>query len=516
VPPRTPIRETSAEEGRRLNEEGLRLLGNHQLAEAEKTFRASIEAAPLVPAGHNNLALAVFAQGRIQEAIWIQEFALRKIPLHNPFGRANVVQFYLTAGRESDAQAAVAEALRYEPREAFALGKQCEALARLGRHRDVLDHAGRYRDRSDGIVCFFAGVAAANLGSIDVALDWLRGVGQRDPHRPHAARYVAALKAGRGPDTLEGNWPYFAAQDVIPPGVIRKLTEGLNEDESTAPCLLDNPVVVELLAALLNEDFGQKADGALLDLLGRMRHPRAQALLMKIAQGTFGCDDLRMHALRLLVDKGVLDGSQPQRIWRKGRWTGVTVLLTKVTPEAASMSIPDELRPVHDAAMDASRRGRWEAAEKRWREFLVRAPGAHPAHHNLAVALLNLGRQAEAEEHLRKAMEIDPSYLFAPSTLAIVYLSMDRKAEAQALLRAVKMPASVHPEALVALCLANCQVAAAHGEWEETRRWSDMAATADPDNPNVRKIRRLLKLPAPFRKLGRRLQRMETGEDPEA
>jgi hypothetical protein len=50
--------------------EGMRLLGRQQFAEAERSFRAAIDAASLVPAPHNNLALTAFVQGRIDEAIW--------------------------------------------------------------------------------------------------------------------------------------------------------------------------------------------------------------------------------------------------------------------------------------------------------------------------------------------------------------------------------------------------------------------------------------------------------------
>ncbi len=41
--------------------------------DSERCFRAAIDAAPLVPAAHNNLACVAFAQGRIDEVIRIQE-----------------------------------------------------------------------------------------------------------------------------------------------------------------------------------------------------------------------------------------------------------------------------------------------------------------------------------------------------------------------------------------------------------------------------------------------------------
>jgi hypothetical protein len=44
-----------------------------------------------VPAGHNNLAFAVFCQGRIDEAIRIQSTGLRIVPMENIFGMSNLV-----------------------------------------------------------------------------------------------------------------------------------------------------------------------------------------------------------------------------------------------------------------------------------------------------------------------------------------------------------------------------------------------------------------------------------------
>ncbi|RPI21937.1 MAG: tetratricopeptide repeat protein, partial [Acidobacteria bacterium] len=483
------------EEGERLNAEGMRLLDLQRFAEAERSFRAAIAAAPLVPAAHNNLAVVVFNQGRIDEAIHIQETILREVPIENVFGLSNLVQLYLTAGRPGDAEAVAKDAQRMRPRDAGALTKQCEALARLGRHREILNAVERYNGDSHGLVSYYAGMAAANLALFDQALDHLRRVRRGEILGTRAAKYVSLIKAGRGPDTIEGNWPYFEPQDIMPRDVFERLVQEADQGGPAKARLLTNPVVVDMVAAFLNQSRGAGRDSDLVELLGRMDHPRAVDLLKRIAEGTFGSDDLRLSALRTLVNKGVWDSKSPHKMWLRGDWVDVKSQQNEITPEAASVPLPEGLYPLYEAATVAARRGRWEEAEKLWREILAQAPTLHPAYHNLAVALVQQGRKAEAETHLRKAMEIDPSYVFAPCTLSCLYLGEGRVAEARALLDTVILPDTVHPEAMAAYCTTQTQAATAEGDMEKAVGWLDMANKVDPDNPNVRELRKRLRMP---------------------
>jgi len=493
-------------EGERLNGEGMRLLALRRLAEAERTFRAAIAAAPLVPAAHNNLAVAVFAQGRIDEAIRIQEAILREVPIENLFGMSNLVQLYLTAGRVAEAEAVAKDTLRLRPPDTGALAKQCEAFARLGRHRDILDAVERYAD-SDGSVSYFAGMAAANLGLFDQALDHLRRVGRGEMLGTPAAKYARLIKAGRGPDTIEGNWPYLEAQDIMPRDVFEGLVREAGQGGPAEARLFRNPVVVDMVAALLNGSRGTGRDTDLVELLGRMEHSRAVDLLKRIAEGTFGSDDLRLSALRTLVDKGVWDSESPHKMWLRGNWVDVKSRQNEITPEAASAPMPEGLAPLYEAATIALRRGRWKEAEKLWREFLAHAPTFHPAYHNLAVALAQQGRVAEAETHLRKAVELDPGYVFAPCTLVNLYLREGRVAEARELLDRVIVPESVHPEAMAAYCTAQTQVAAAEGDVEKAVAWLDTAAKVDPDNLTVKELRKRLRIPRMLEKALAKLRR---------
>jgi tetratricopeptide (TPR) repeat protein len=302
------------------------------------------------------------------------------------------------------------------------------------------------------------------------------------------------IKAGHGPDTIEGKWPYFEPQDIMPRDVFEKLVREADNGGPAQARLMKNPVIVDMLAAFLNESGGTSRDEGLIELLGRMNHPHAVDLLKRIAEGTFGSDDFRLSALRTLVANGVWDSESPRKMWVRGKWVDIKTQQSAVTTEAESAPMPEGLFPLYEG-LHHVRRGRWKEGEKLWREFLAQAPTFHPAYHNLAVALIQQGHHAEAETHLLKAMELDPGYIFAPCTLAILYLREDRAAEARALLDKMVVPDKVHPDAMATYCSAQIQVAAAEGDMEKAVGWLDLAVKVAPDNVCVKELRKHFKIP---------------------
>jgi predicted Zn-dependent protease len=221
-----------------------------------------------------------------------------------------------------------------------------------------------------------------------------------------------------------------------------------------------------------------------------MKHPRANGLLKQIVEGTFGSDEIRLCAFRILLDKGVLDRNSSHKIWVRGKWTEVKAQQLDVTSEAESAPLPTGLDGLYDDALRATHRHRWSEGERLWRKIIAQAPAFHPAYYNLAVVLIRQEKTDEAETCLRKALEIDPGYIFAPCTLAILCLGKGRTAEAQSLLDAVIIPEKVHPSAMAAYCCAQAQVSAAKNDKESVRRWLDLGTNADPDNPSVKELRK--------------------------
>ena len=490
--------------GGRLNEEGMRLLERGQYDAAKRKFQASINAAPLIPTAHNNLALVTFAMGDVEESIRMQEQTLRKIPLENVFGMSSLVHYYLAAGRRSEAESLADDVVRRQPHDVSALGKQCDVLARLGRHGAILPLVEAYDGELDDAVCYFSGMAAANLGLYDRASAYLRRVARGSSIYARARKYTQLIETGKGPGTIEGNWPYFGPQDVLPREVLMRLVDERSASPAPDKKAARSAILVEAFAALLNEGAGAEKD--IVECLGRMDCPRATELVKKIAEGTFGTDDLRLAAVQALVSKGVWDGREPHKVWVKGKWVDMVIRPYGINPEAASAPMPPGMLPLYEKATIALRKGEWKEGGKLWRRFIEQAPAFHPAYHNLAVALMQQNRNAEAETLLRKAMEIAPGYVFAPCTLAVLYLEERRAAEARGLLDAVVIPEETHPEAMACYCTAQTQVAVAEGDMAKAIGWLDMAATVDPENPNVKKLQSRLALPQGMEKLLSRMR----------
>src|SRR5580692_5795548 len=97
-----------------LNSEGIRLMQQNRLAEAEVQFRQAVQADPANIEAVTNLGVAIFKQGRFAESIPFFEQAVARSPqqaaLYN-----DLAQAYVRVGRPHDAAAEMAHACDLEP-----------------------------------------------------------------------------------------------------------------------------------------------------------------------------------------------------------------------------------------------------------------------------------------------------------------------------------------------------------------------------------------------------------------
>ena len=97
--------------------EGIRLMQQNRLAEAEAQFRQAVQADPANLEAVTNLGVAIFKQGRFAESIPFFEQAVARSPqqaaLHN-----DLAQAYVRVGRPHDAAAEMARACDLEPKNA--------------------------------------------------------------------------------------------------------------------------------------------------------------------------------------------------------------------------------------------------------------------------------------------------------------------------------------------------------------------------------------------------------------
>jgi len=468
------------EEGERAHRQGLELVEQMKAREAIPFLERAIEAAPIVPQPHNNLAMARFLAGDPEKALEICDRVERIIDPGNVFALGNRIHFLLVLGRRREAEEAGRRILGLAGSDGFAVYKKCEALARLRWHDHVYDTATRGLPRagecSDGLK-FFAGTAAANLGRYDIAEHHLREARRDRVHGHMARRHLEFLGRRRGPGTLFEDWPYLEFAHWTSPGLLERMK---GDDEARK-----YPGMVEALVCLLNEGATGDAPIRLLGLIGT---PEALGALRRIAFGTFGSDELRTGALAELQERGEAGGDRPL-VWLRGRWNEIRPARLEVTTEIGSAA-PEELRESMGRLVEALRAEDWKRAEGLGCEIVEKAPRCAQALHNLAMALLGQGREPEGEDLLRRAIAADPAYLFAPAGLVRLLLKRDRAAEARAVLKGVRLPGQAHPEGYVAYLLAQAEVALVEGDFEAAARAWGMAERIAPQHPAIPEIGR--------------------------
>ena len=478
------------DEGMSLNRKGLDLMARHKFAKAISVFRQSITAAPFVHTAGNNLALCLFATGRIDEAIREQRTANEASPLANPFGQANLANFLYVNGDEAGYERHLAQALAMGMPSADTCYKVGEALARTKRHRDILklvDGAG-YAD--DANLCLLAGIAAANLGQNARAKESLRKVGRSHPKAEVALDYLGHLNKGTSPATVRGDWPYLLAIEVCPFDLVEAEIKRCKQD------WFSRRVAADCAEAMLNEGVGGGDDDDAMILLVAATHPEATELLWALVKGDFGSDALRLRAADCLQRRGGLGSDEELVMQMRGGRNKVALKRSRLNPDFRFADpLPKALEDLYVEAVAEAQRSRptWERVETNCRRILAEQPAHLPARFNLAVSFFQRDRLQEAEDIFRELVAANPEYLFAQAALLQV-LSVDvRIEEAKELVRAVPMPEETHPDAMVAWMVAQAFFQRDVGDAEAALSCLESAYKINPDHPSVKRLMGRLK-----------------------
>jgi tetratricopeptide (TPR) repeat protein len=123
----------------RLFKEGLRLMKNYEFNAAIPLFRKVSASSREFYSPDNNLALCLFATGRLDEAIKVQNESIEHTLLPNPFGLCNLSTFHYIKGDEIRSRRFLDMAIETEMPSEDACVKVCEVLARFQLHQKILD-----------------------------------------------------------------------------------------------------------------------------------------------------------------------------------------------------------------------------------------------------------------------------------------------------------------------------------------------------------------------------------------
>lgn len=469
--------------GRLLCDKGLRLMAAGDFEQAIPPFRKSLAEAPFVYTAANNLALCLYITGDLKEAIRVQSESQKASPFPNPFGLANLASFHYIAGDEASALRDLDAALKAPVPSNDACVKLCETLARFKRHRELLDTADASGYRDDPGVCFFTGVAAANLGDRQRAQHDLGRVNAGHHKVDMTRRYLHHLREGSSPHTVCGDWPYLLPYEVCS---LRVMEAELARDEKD---WLARRVVADICEAVLNDTPDFPDDG--VEALRFATHPAATELLWTITKGSFGPDSIRVAAVRILQDRGAIDPKQSVEILLDGERREISLAGTRLNPDFRfGGPLPKALEAFYAKTVKAGYKKRpdWEAIGANYQRVMNEAPEYYPAHYNYAVSLLHRRRTDEAERILRKLVADQPEYLFAHATLLQILSNDGREKQADDLVKTTAVPEETHPDAMTAWLVAQTLYHDAAGRYEEADRCIESAHDISPDNPSVKAL----------------------------
>jgi tetratricopeptide (TPR) repeat protein len=464
----------------------------------------------------NNLSLAYFAEGRIDQGIAAAQQVLA-LDANNFHALSNLTRYLCLKGRMSEAKE-WAEQLKAVELEAVDVWiKKAEALSYLGDDQGVLDafegarRAGCLEPPSGKPVLYhLAAVAAMRLGQENEARRYWQRASKLAPGLESVRDNLADLRQPVG--ERHAPWAYNLA-NWVDEKVVRDLSAQLGSALRRGPeagrqvarrYLRQHPELVGLTPALLDrgDPFGRELA---LRLALMARTPEMLAALHDFALSQRGPDAMRSKAARAVSEAKLLP-SGPVRLWSRGEWQEVMLLGFELHSEPLGEHQPEVLQWLEEATL-AMKQLDSDRAEHLLLRALAVEPDALDLLNNLAVTYELQGRTREAEALTRLVLERDPGNVFANARLSRLHLDRGEIDEAEALLEPLFSRQRFHFSEFSAFCNIRIELCIAQGEIEGARSWLDMWTSVDPEAPPIKYWRERLSEPGLLRRPFK--QRME-------
>jgi tetratricopeptide (TPR) repeat protein len=388
--------------------------------------------------GRNNLAIALFHLGRIEEARDAFLDAWQHDP-RNLFGFGNALAMRLYLGDEAGAAALAAPLAQAEPRRIEDAHGQLLGLLLIGEDQSAWDAFQRARsadwaaDASGPLVpewLQLGGGAAARVGAAEEARTlWWRALKTR-PKRPPAEENLANYnECGKVPSCPV----LFEWHQLFPLDWFQHLREtdfwGL--DARFSALTASNAY----LKAIYLGGVRDLREFAGILLIRRLRpEPAAEqsergrvgaaAALQDLACRPVGTGEERLGLLRALRDADLIGADKEVDYWDGDSITRILLLSTEVyrdlDPADLMVPLPDKLQVLFDESVHLIHQSHLAAAEERLQAILARVSDHPRAFGNLAAIRERQGRRQECLEILRRVIAIHPDYLMARCNLAVL------------------------------------------------------------------------------------------------
>lgn len=468
------------------HETSVMYLGNHQFERCAEVCQRLCEAAPNFVSPRNNLALASLHLGKLREAIEIAEQTRARFA-DNGFVAASLIKLYFLAARNEEANAIGDELVAAPPtKHTDAYVATLESLALLGRDRDIIEVS---KHKSE--------VELLDPPLIALASHYLAYAHSRlDEHAEARKHWQAAVKAM--PEFPEANAnlnptdeqrEHVPWADTLQKWLPMKLLEKhVRERNVFNPAMLAN-----IIAALLDRgDPNGRQIG--LDLAAFDITPAIEDALRAFAFGKRGPADLRMRALRVLSEAGLIGGG-PHSIFIDGKFTEIELLMTEIHSDADPHpnSRFNEVMVQGKVAMDNRD---FDLAEKWFLQAVDLEPDSPKGHYNLAaVWMLHHGPAGnrKGREKIEWIHKQFPEYAFAAIGMA-VFEAQDGNSEAamRMLDPFFKMP-RLHISEAKALYVSRIQILMDAKDFDSARKSMEMLKQiSDNEDPLIADLQQKL------------------------
>lgn len=417
------------------------------------TAREAKQALRLVPhwsSPRNNLSLALYYEGKVQEAIREGMANLQTYPddIH-ALSNLTTYHYMLLEGEKATPYVErLIEIVRSSPPystnetnfikiiTALAYAEADQVLSELATQMIKLPF-----DELESSIWRFLGVAAANYGQLDIAERLIKRAIKMGSDYPELEENALEVikKARKNPKhqivTPSGanRIPYFHYNELWTKAAFDYLfstTTKNKPDTDIYPDLkrviLRYPYLVGLSKYILYYEDQDEPRQIAIDILAASEIPGAILTLKEFASSQVGSDKSRMNAIAALQKVGEIKKDETILFWSQkiGNWKHIRQFKTKIVAPPQLVGKPEALELVDQSkiALNSSAKTAKEKSIQYLKKAIEIDPQCAVALHNLGVLYIQSERREEGEQLIRKAVEVDPNYLFGKVTLASVEL----------------------------------------------------------------------------------------------
>ncbi len=480
---------SQVERGLHFMEAGGRALQESDFAASIAASRQAIRLLGDWPPPHNNLSLALFFDGRPQEAITTARQVLARDGT-NLQALANAIRFLAWTGQAGEARELWRQLEILEPEdvddrlkmaEAAAMMDQDEAVYRLLKPLDRAGGTGMSPIVAGQRLRYFLAVAEANLGKRTAR----RRFRELEARMPGVRAYLEALAEGRPGPGWADRFPYFHIHELLPRRSMEEFIKLVGREDhmpekrfrsQVARFAERFPQVVLVAEKLLWEE---KQPDVAIHMLETIATPAAYAALRRFGLSQAGGDDMRMEAMHSLLGAGEISSDETLRFWHRGQWQEIQMRQYEVTGEHIWEYAPEVVELLNRGTL-ALEEGDLEQAEPLFRRVLELDPTVKEAYNNLGALYGRQGETARAMEMCEAALEIDPLYVHPRCNLALYLLDSDDLEGAVDMLRPLADLTQFHAQELAFFSYVQARLALAEEEYDQARQALEAALEVWP------------------------------------